>query len=340
MEILNKLTVSGVSDKRVWDALLNQCQKVDLSQTWEIGVARQKCHGWNPCRDIILYQDRPIAIVQTLIKKMFIFGGIAKIIGGPLFINTKRLIPDLKIQVFRFLHRYWSQQHGMLLHIAPCIAADEMVQNQLMAIGFTKTDDEPWASAKTDISLDEVELREKMNRGWRKGLNKAGKNGLTVETDNSDTGFIFMAEQYKQECKTKGITFISPDFAKAVREASMNSKSVQSIFTIKKQQRIGGILNFGYGNTAYGLISWNSPEGRRHDSQRLLIWESMLLFKKMGYRWYDLGGVNEKKWPGITSFKRGVGGYEFVYAGNYKSVPHKLVSRLLNKLIELRNKIK
>ncbi len=340
--MLKKMTLSGVNSKKKWDDLLNQCQNVDLSQTWEIGVAMQRCHGWEPCRDIILYRDQPIAIVQTLIKQFPILGGKARINGGPLFITiNEALIPNLKIQVIRFLHRYWSQQKGMIVHIAPCILADEIDQHQFNAIGLVRTDDEPWFSIKIDLSLDENILFKNMQRDWRKKLNKAKKKyGLTVEIDNSDRGFNFTMEKYEKEFNQKGFSFTSPDFVKAIRIASENSKRIQILFTTMNQERIGGHLTIGYGDTSYSLISWNSPVGRRFDSDRLLHWESMLLFKKMGYRWYDLGGVNEKKWPGITNFKRGVGGHEFVYVGNFKTVPHKLFPRTLNKLIELKRKCK
>jgi lipid II:glycine glycyltransferase (peptidoglycan interpeptide bridge formation enzyme) len=45
----------------------------------------------------------------------------------------------------------------------------------------------------------------------------------------------------------------------------------------------------------------------------LLLWEIALFAKKNGFKELDFWGIDEKKWPSLTSFKKGFGGYEVVY---------------------------
>ena len=38
----------------------------------------------------------------------------------------------------------------------------------------------------------------------------------------------------------------------------------------------------------------------------------MMLLKKQGIRWFDLGGIDEDKTPGISEFKLGVNGERYL----------------------------
>ncbi len=344
IESLGQMTLSEVNDKEIWDDLLNRCQDVDLSQTWAIGAAMQKCNGWQPRRDAIYSQGALIAIAQTLVKKIPILGGVANINGGPLFIKSDKLLIDgLTIQVIRFLHHYWTKQQKLNLSIAPCIKAGAVDQNLLTEMGFKRVYGDPWvpwSSIKVDLSLDGTTVLKNMKGSWRRALGKAQKKGLSIENSNSDRAFKIMLERYDQECNKRGFSHPSPDFVKAVRNASENHKKIQILFAKMDQQRISGLLNIGYGDTCYQLIAWNSSVGKCYDSHRLLLWESLLLAKKMGYRWYDLGGVNEIIRPGVAQFKKGIGGHKYVYIGRFEAVPNTLIAKLLIKMIAIRKNIK
>ena len=45
----------------------------------------------------------------------------------------------------------------------------------------------------------------------------------------------------------------------------------------------------------------------------LLQWEQIKEAKKRGCIEYDFWGIDDKKWPGVTRFKRGFGGREINY---------------------------
>ena len=46
-------------------------------------------------------------------------------------------------------------------------------------------------------------------------------------------------------------------------------------------------------------------------ASQLLHWEIAREAKRRGSQYYDFWGIDEKKWPGLTRFKRGFGGFEF-----------------------------
>ncbi|MFZ5559901.1 MAG: lipid II:glycine glycyltransferase FemX [Patescibacteria group bacterium] len=61
-------------------------------------------------------------------------------------------------------------------------------------------------------------------------------------------------------------------------------------------------------------------EHRNLMAPHLLQWKQIQEAKKRGCVEYDFWGIDEKKWPGVTRFKRGFGGKEVNYPGAYDLV--------------------
>lgn len=60
----------------------------------------------------------------------------------------------------------------------------------------------------------------------------------------------------------------------------------------------------------------HGASGREHRgamAPHLLHWEIIQEAKRRGFWGYDLGGIDEIKWPGVTRFKKGFGGSAFEY---------------------------
>lgn len=71
-----------------------------------------------------------------------------------------------------------------------------------------------------------------------------------------------------------------------------------------------------FGERATSLHMASDYKYRAMKTPDFLHWQKILFAKNMGYKEYDFWGIDEKKWPGITYFKKGFGGKEFVYAQN------------------------
>ena len=53
------------------------------------------------------------------------------------------------------------------------------------------------------------------------------------------------------------------------------------------------------------------------DSHIPQIQETIKKAQALGYKYYDFWGIDEKKWPGVTRFKKGYGGFEVNYGDTY-----------------------
>ena len=69
-----------------------------------------------------------------------------------------------------------------------------------------------------------------------------------------------------------------------------------------------------FGKTAVHLFGGFDHNFRNLMAPYFMHWNQMLFAKnKMGCAIYDFWGIDEKKWPGVTHFKRSFGGKEIVY---------------------------
>ena len=67
------------------------------------------------------------------------------------------------------------------------------------------------------------------------------------------------------------------------------------------------------GNTALYYLGWSSLTGRKKNVSNFLLWQSVVFLKENGITKFDLGGYDNQLSPGISKFKKGMGGDEKEY---------------------------
>jgi peptidoglycan pentaglycine glycine transferase (the first glycine) len=113
------------------------------------------------------------------------------------------------------------------------------------------------------------------------------------------------------------------------------------LFFAEHQNNIlcAGIFSF-FGDTAIYLHGASSDENRELMAPHLLQWELIKKAKSLGCKYYDFFGIDEKKWPGVTRFKRGFGGQEMNYPGTFDIIFDKTKYGVYKFLRKIRRLIK
>lgn len=339
----NRFSLDQISNPLEWNDLMKRCPETDLSQAWITGDAINACYGWKPMRHLISYHDHKFGMVQTLQKEIPLICRVTKINGGPLYFDTHKKYAvhmDLRIEAIRYLHDYWVKKNKSILYISPCIEACSKIQESLTQIGFVCTDEDPWASIVIDLDCDEAELKKKMSRRFKNSVKKMKKSGLELTVENSDKAFSFLIEQYRHHIMKHRFAYPPPVMVEKIWENCTDKNCLDILFAKKKDLFAGAMMIISYANTAYGFIAVNSDEGKMLNSHTFLIWEAIRLYKKKKYRWFDLGGISEKRLPGITAYKRGTGGMEFTRAGHFKSDFSTPWLKIVEKSISAKNYFK
>jgi len=100
----------------------------------------------------------------------------------------------------------------------------------------------------------------------------------------------------------------------------LNIPGVELFVAIYNKKIIVANIVMFYKETAIYLHGASDYQYRNLMAPYLLQWQQILEAKERGCSEYDFWGIDEKKWPGVTRFKRGFGGKEIVYPGAYDLV--------------------
>jgi len=100
------------------------------------------------------------------------------------------------------------------------------------------------------------------------------------------------------------------------------------------------LINFyGPSKTATYLHGASSREHREVMAPHLLHWNIIEEAKKRGMAFYDLWGVDEKRWPGVTRFKRGFGGEEISYPETIDIIFRPFLYKIYTQINSIRKRI-
>lgn len=168
-------------------------------------------------------------------------------------------------------------------------------------------DTQPKCTLITDISKSEDELLTVMHEKTRYNIRLAERKKLRITNDRFDDFYNLLQ---KTSARQK-IKLHSKNYYEKLAEFN-------EIFIAYHENSpvAAAMVNF-YGDTATYLHGGSDEKYKNLMAPHLLHWEIIKTAKARGCRFYDWWGIDEKKWPGITRFKRGFGGEEFCAPGTY-----------------------
>ncbi|MDD4900933.1 MAG: peptidoglycan bridge formation glycyltransferase FemA/FemB family protein [Patescibacteria group bacterium] len=100
----------------------------------------------------------------------------------------------------------------------------------------------------------------------------------------------------------------------------LGDSPIKLFFAEYKGKLLATALVSYFGDTATYLHGGSADEDRNVMAPYLLQWQAIKLAKAGGQKYYDFHGINEAKWPGVTRFKKGFGGFELNYPGTFDMV--------------------
>lgn len=178
---------------------------------------------------------------------------------------------------------------------------------------------QPRSTMVIDLKKSDVELLGFMHPKTRYNIRVAERAEVSVSTEGTfsefwellretasrDGFFLHQKEHYEMLLGTA-----SPQFSNEIFFARLGPKAIAAI-----------MINFyaPSGRAVY-LHGASSAEHRNVMAPTLLHWRVMREARRRGYELYDLGGVDERAWPGLTRFKKGFGGRIVDYPPSYEIV--------------------
>lgn len=163
-----------------------------------------------------------------------------------------------------------------------------------------------------DLSLPQEELLKHMHQKTRYNIRLSLKKGVRVR-DGKEEDFESFWSLMEKTGKRDSFRTHSKEHYKRILDLDQQFTKLK-VAEYQGQILAAGIFSF-FGSVATYMHGASSYKHRRLMAPYALQWEVIKEAQERGHLYYDLYGINEKKWPGVTRFKTGFGGTTVKYPG-------------------------
>lgn len=304
------MIIQEIENKSQWNNLVTQAGGSFL-QSWEWGDF-QKAVG-HEVRRIAVSSEGPVMIAQVFTHRLPLNNFYYYMPRGPVVLNKGMADEALRIVVNHL-------KDGMFLRLEPDRTFDEEI---LLKTKFKKQGFEiqPKKTLILDLSPTLDELLSQMRRSTRYEISFAKKSGISVSSDAVSESLIkrfwdlISKTSSRQQFKSH-----SRDYYKKMIEL-LGKVGMLKIFSASHEGKILAMnLVIFWNDTATHLHGASDPDYKDLRSTNLLQWQAICEAKERGFRFFDFWGIDEKKWPGFTHFKKSFGGEEVSFPGVFDYV--------------------
>jgi lipid II:glycine glycyltransferase (peptidoglycan interpeptide bridge formation enzyme) len=327
---MNIVTLDA-KDEALWNAFItkNFPPVGAFLQSWEWGTFKKILHG-ELKRFAIVEKGEWIGCFQMEIHAMPLGMAYGYAPRGPvlrkdLWDNKKKatevfecIIAYLKSDFPKLIFVRLEPPHKNRLEIydkAPCTRLTHYLQprfNQLISL----------ASAEAMQKTFSTDIRHDIRAAERLGVSVESKEELSpkeqhafeamkTDTRNRSNRNIFPSDAYFTNFLNSFTTAPTGKLPQPYLRFFIASKEGEPV-AIHLNLFFADTLTYLYGASYSGSVSKRAPA--------YLHWKSMRMAEEAGYHYYDLGGVDDAFWHGLTYFKRQFGGETYEYAGTFDVV--------------------
>lgn len=175
----------------------------------------------------------------------------------------------------------------------------------------------------------EAEIAASFHPSTRSNLHRAERRGVTVAmktklTSEDHTAFSLMMRDTIARNSGKNAypdaryfqsLFTSISFADKTNH-NQDFLSLTAFYGYCNHEPASAHFVLFFGKTATYLYGASRTKHMSAKVDTYLHWKGMLEARRRGCEYYDLGGIDESRWPSLTVYKRQFRGTELDYAGN------------------------
>lgn len=352
------MKILEITDKKIWNDFIGAQKYAQFLQSWEWGEFHEKM-GRKVLRLAVVEKIPLVPPLQkgengVEINRVFTTGGDAmdcdeilfaaqiikyKLPFGQSYLYAPRgPIISRKSKVKS--QKLWKLFYGKIKDLARTQKSmffrfEPMEENELKVIKlkvYKVKGVQPENEWLLDLEKTEDELLKEMQQKTRYNIRLAQKKGIQIKCGGEKKYFEEFWRLIAKTYDRKDIRTHTRQYYQGI----LDIKDKAQLWVAEYEGKIiaGNVISF-FGDTATYMHGGADYEMRNFMSPYSLQWELIKEAKRKGYRYYDFGGISEKKaeWEGITKFKKGFSGFELNYGGTYE-IPLSAVKYGLYKVIK------
>lgn len=261
-------------------------------------------------REAGLVQLFEIGILWNLFHAVMLDRGPAWFEGFGAAMHVKRFFDEF--------NRQFPKRFGRRRRILPEIEDGPSAQKMLSGTGMIRREDRKgYETIWLDLTPDEDTLLANLKSNWRNKLNKANREGLSVEWDTDGYTLAWLMPIYATDKMARDYAGLSPEFLQKYAALLISQQKILIARAMKDGNPQAFTVFALHGRSATYLAGWSSDAGRESAAHTLLLWEGVRNLKHRHIKELDLGGINDESAQGIKTFKEGLGGKNIRYLGHY-----------------------
>jgi lipid II:glycine glycyltransferase (peptidoglycan interpeptide bridge formation enzyme) len=309
-------------DHKTWNEHWPNARQAPLLQSWEYGEAKSRTQHFRTQR-FLLQNERlgAVGLLQALVYSLPVIGGVARINRGPVFLSDfLHISPSREYArgIMTAIRETAKRQRWHILRIAPNLLNNEELVPIFTALGFKKQDKLPVSSAVVGLSRTPEQIRAGFHGKWRNLLTKSEKMDLELEIPSLASALPFLINVYEKMQREKNFKGLPTRLIKAIADQQGgHTWNCRILCARHRGVRHGAVMVVGHGDTCTYMIGWTSDDGRSLQANYFLLWRAILLFRDLGYSFFDVGGLGANTAAGVGHFKRGLKGEEYSLLGEF-----------------------
>ncbi|MDD4902072.1 MAG: peptidoglycan bridge formation glycyltransferase FemA/FemB family protein [Patescibacteria group bacterium] len=332
------MIIVEIKDKQRLNDFLGAQPHAEFLQSWEWGEFQEKVEG--KIIRLGVEENGELIAAATLVKKTMPLGmNYFYCPRGPVIrAESREQGAEMINFFFAEIERIAQKEKVIFLRFEPL---EQFPISNFQFPIFKTIDIQVSKTIILDLNLSEDDLLKNMHQKTRYNIRLAEKKGVKIrEAEKSPLerggaaaapGCV-MAEEFDKFWNLMSATVNRDGFRLHSKEyyqkmLSLNGGLIKLFFGFVPRSLgeggefegkiiCAGIFSF-FGDTAVYLHGASANENRELMAPHLLQWEMIKLAKAAGCKFYDFSGIDEKKWPGVTRFKRGFAGQEMNYPGTF-----------------------
>lgn len=302
------MEIKLIQDKnyaKTWDNfIIENSSPAAFLQSWDWGSFKE-----NAFRYAIYNDNNELIAVAQFIKQ--------RLPGGKFYLNCpKGPIWKLeagiwKLEIFNLItneiKKIAKQEKIVFFRIAPPYdhknIKTKKQKNTFIKPKILTNLKEPEKTLLLDLQHSEDELLKNMHHKTRYNIRLAEKKNIKIRVGNENDIDIFY-DLLKETAKRDKINIFNKEYYNKL--LITNYKLPTTLFIAEHNNKpLSAIVVIGFGDTATYLYGASSNEHRNLMPNYLIQWHAIRWAKQNKYKYYDFWGINEKKWTGVTRFKKG-----------------------------------
>jgi lipid II:glycine glycyltransferase (peptidoglycan interpeptide bridge formation enzyme) len=297
-----------------WAWMLDLFDDANIYQTWSYGAVRWGIE--NLSHLVLKRNDEVVGIAQLrIVRPTSLKFGMAYLRWGPICQRRgSELEPEVLTRMADALYDEYVIKRKLLLQILPNAFVGSR-RAEIVRSAFSNFMQEPTTPANTyrtfvlDLSPSLEELRRNLDKKWRNQLTRAEKNGLNVVASNGMDQYETFCTMYRQMRNRKAFeTTVDVEEFERIQAELPESQRMQILICEHQGKPVAGVVASAIGDSAIYMLGATSDEGLDAKGSYLLQWTFVEWLKANGVKWYDLGGIDPGKNPGVYHFKKGFSG--------------------------------